>query len=164
MSEATKGRFEKSVDTSIIEKRLRDSNEGDVVSYEELSKLLGRDVREFCYGNLSTARKTLVDESIFFDVVDGVGYKRLTNEESVKSPQSYLKRATNAAKQAVRHLRNIKFDELSDSGKKSHLVASAVGGAMMMFGSSKASRRIESKVAAENKELPIGETLKLFGG
>lgn len=164
MSEVTKGRFAKSVDTSIIEKALRDSQEGDIVTYDDLSTKLGRDVREFCYSNLSSARRSLVEDSIFFDVVDGVGLKRLNNEESLSSPQSYIKRATNAARRAVKNLSRIKFDELSDDGKKKHLVTSAVAGAMSMFGSSKAGKKLEQKISSDPKQLPIGETLKLFGG
>jgi hypothetical protein len=164
MSEVSKGRFAKSVDTSIIEKRLRDAKEGDVVSYDDLSTLLGRDVREHCRGNMSSARNALIEESIFFDVIDGVGYKRLTNEESLSSPRSHLKRATNAARRAVKNLSNIKFDELSESGKKTHLVTSAAAGAVAMFGGAKGLKKIENKINSDPKQLPIGETLKLFGG
>jgi hypothetical protein len=154
----------KSADTLTIENRLRNTEPGDVVSYDDLSTLLGRDVRMYCRGNLGTARKTLVDESIFFDVLPNAGLKRLNTEEACEAASSYTRRARKTARRGIRHLQHVQFDELSDDGKRKHLTTSAQLGAMEMFGAGKAAKRIEKRVNGQRDQLPIGETLKLFGG
>lgn len=165
MTETTKkkGIFAKSADTLIIENRLRSTAVGDLVTYAELSKLLGRDVREFCTSNVHSARNTLVGESIFFDCISNEGYKRLDNNEAANAADHYRDRITSTANRGIRHLRHVPFDDLSDEAKKKHLTVSAQLGAIKLFGSSKASKRIEAAVK-DTAPMAIGETLKLFGG
>lgn len=159
----SKGIREKSADTSILENRLRNTSPGDVIPYTELSTILGRDVREFCRGNLATARKTLVEEKIHFDVIFGEGLKRLDGDGAVNAGGSFVGKARRAASKGMKILQNIEFDELSPESRKSHLTKSAQLGAIKLFGSSKSSKKIESKVTGDSP-LAIGETLKLFGG
>ncbi len=159
-----KGMFEKSADTSVLENRLRSTKPGEVIEYAELSKLLGRDVRMYCNSNLATARKTLVGESIFFDVITGEGFKRLTFDEAVQASGTYVTRAKSAAHRGMNHLAHVPFDDLSDESKKKHLATSAQLGVIKLFGSSKSLKKIEEKVNGSKSQLAIGETLKLFGG
>lgn len=154
----------KSADTSIIENRLRNTKPGDIVTYAELSTLLGRDVVEFCRGNINSARNTLVKESIFFDCITNEGYKRLDNKEAVHASEAYTTRARRAARKGMVHLQNVPFDGLDDEAKKKHLTVSAQLGAIDLFSSSKATKKIEGAVTDASHKLAIGETLKLFGG
>ncbi len=157
-----KGIREKASDTLILENRLRNTKPGDVVTYDELSKIMGRDVREHCSGNLQTARRTLRNEKIHFDTVSRVGLNRLTFEEAVHSTQSCIDRSRNAAKNGLKILENVEFSELSPISQKEHLAKSAQLAAIKLFGGSNAGKKIEAKV--DGKQLAIGETLKLFGG
>ena len=162
--ETKRGIAEKSTDTLIVEHRLRSAEIGDVVSYAELSKLLGRDVREHCRGSIGTARKTLISESVFFSTISGEGLKRLNGEEAVNSSDSFVARARSATRRGLNLLRHVQFAELSEDAKQKHLATSSQLGAMHLFSSSKAARKIETRVKAAGTEIPIGETLKLFGG
>jgi hypothetical protein len=164
MTEIKKGIAVKSADTSIIENRFRNTQPGDVVTYAELSTLLGRDVREFSMSNIATARRTLVSESIFFDCVTNEGYKRLTAEEAVNASDHYRTRAKKAARRGLVHLQNVPFDSLSEESKRKHLTASAQLGAIELFSSSKSSKKIETAIGNNNHKMALGETLKLFGG
>lgn len=157
-----RGIQEKSADTLVIENRLRKAEVGEIVTYDDLSTLLGRDVRKFCYGNIQTARKTLMGEQVFFDVVAGEGLKRLTMEEACDVSAAYVNRAKSAANRGLRHLQNVEFKELSDDGKRKHLATSAQLGAVRLFSSSKSAKVIESKVNGSAEPIPLGETLKLF--
>ena len=159
-----KGIQAKSADTSIIENRLRNTKPGDLVTYDELSTLLGRDVLEHCRGNVGSARRTLIKESIFFDCVSKEGYKRLDNNEAVNASEHYTTRAKRAARRGLNHLANVPFDGLSDEAKKKHLTTSAQLGAIDLFGSSKAAHKIETVIKDTSHQIAIGETLKLFGG
>ena len=161
---AKKGIQMKSADTSIIENRMRNTQPGDVVTYAELSKLLGRDVREYCRGNMSTALHTLIKESIFYDCIINEGYRRLDVEEANMAADHYRQRIRKTTRRGLTHLQNIPFDQLSEDGKKKHMTQSAQLGAIDLFASSKATKRIESAVKSDSNTLAIGETLKLFGG
>ena len=134
------------------------------MTYDELSKLLGRDVRQFCMSNVASARRTLVSESIFFDCLTNEGYKRLTNEEAVTASDHYRTRAKKAARRGLTHLANVPFDSLSDEAKRKHLTASAQLGAIELFSSTKSSKKIETAIGNNNHKMALGETLKLFGG
>ena len=160
----TKGIQEKSADTKVIEHRLRNTQPGDLVTYDELTKLLGRDVRQYCKSNMRSARNSLIGESIFFDCVAGEGLKRLNNEEAVRASDHYRTRARKAARRGLTHLVNVPFDSLSDESKRKHLAMSAQLGAIELFGSTKSSKRIETAVSETKTTMAIGETLKLFGG
>lgn len=154
----------KSADTKIIEHRLRSTSPGDVVTYDEMSVLLGRDVREFCYGNIQTAIRTLIKESIFFDCVVGKGYKRLNEAESVAALEHYRVKARRAVRRGIVHLQHIEADKLSEQDKMKYFAMGTQLQAMELFSSSKATNRIESAVKDVSKQMAIGETLKLFGG
>lgn len=162
MADLKRGIQAKSHDTLIVENRLRKTEEGDLVTYDDLSTLLGRDVRKFGKGCIVTARKTLIAESVFFDVIPREGLKRITQEEACNAADSYLVKTRNAASRGMKHLQNVAFDKLSEQGQKKHLTTSAQLGAVQMFSSAKAAKRIEAKTS--NSQLALGDTLKLFGG
>lgn len=154
----------KSADTKIIEHRFRNTSFGDLVTYDELSTLLGRDVRQFCYGNIRTAVKALMKESIFLDCVAGEGYKRLNDSESVTALEHYRVKARRTVRRGIVHLQNIACDKLTDQDKLKYFAMGTQLQAMELFSGSKAANRIESAVKEQSKQMAIGETLKLFGG
>lgn len=151
----------KSTETLIVERRLRDTQPGDIITYEALSALLGRDVREFCRGCVATARRTLQEESLFYDTVSGVGYRRLNNEEACKATAHYLSRSRRAARRGMKHLQRVPYESLTQETQREHLTMSTQLGAIDLFSSSKAGTRI-GKAVGSGSPLPIGETLKLF--
>lgn len=151
---------EKSDDTRRIEARLRDARIDEVVTYDELSRIIGRDVRNHCMNNIYSARRILMKENMHFGTVIGEGIKRLSPDDSVKSAQLCTKRAKNAARKGIKTLKHIEYSELSEEAKKVHLVESTKLVAMELFGSEKATKRIEGKI--DKDTLPLGETLKLF--
>jgi len=162
---AKSGLFQKSADTSIVENRLRKTVVGEVVTYGELTTLLGRDSRDFCRSNINSARRSLELESIFFDAITGEGLRRLTESEAVtQTAPSYVSRAKSAAQRGMRVLSHVDFAGLDDATKRHHLSTSAQLGVIGLFASNKAANRIESKVSETSSAIAIGETLKLFGG
>ena len=160
----TNGRYIKSADTSVIENRLRKTEPGDVVTYSELSELLGRDAIVHCRSNIASARHTLVKESIFFDCVTNEGYRRLNSEEAVTASDHYRTRARKAARRGLLHLQNVPFDGLTDESKKKHNTMAAQLGAIELFSSTKSGKKIETAIKDTSHKMAIGETLKLFGG
>jgi hypothetical protein len=152
----------KSNDTLILESRLRETSPGDVVTYDELSTLLGRDVREFCRGCLDTARNTLQAESIFFDTIPNEGFKRLDHDEACQAAKDYTTRILRTSRRGLRHLSNVPYDKLQPETQREHLVLATQLGAVNLFASGKSAKKIEGAVSG-SQPLAIGETLKLFG-
>lgn len=153
---------EKSSDTKIIESVLRGSSVGDTISYEDLSKAIGRDVREFAYCAMRTARRTLLKEGMVFGVESGVGLVRLNDSQIIKTTDSDRARLRRIGRHSLRKLEVVKYDSLTPEEKRKHTVASAQMGVIEMFASKSTASRIESKVTADTKVLPIGETLSMF--
>lgn len=155
--------FEKSADTKIIESVLAETKIGDVITYETLSKAIGRDVRTFAFSSLRSARHGLLQSKNYvFGVQANVGLIRLDDDQIVDSTEDDRKRMQRAAKRSLKKLGVVVYDNLSEEKKRQHVVASATMGALSMFSGKNAQKKIESKVTPGSAQLAIGETLKLF--
>ncbi len=156
--------FEKSADTKALEEVLNKAQVGETISYEKLSKAIGRDVRTHAFAALRTARHGLIKSGFVFDVEKNVGLTRLDSKGIVQSTEADRKSIHKKTKRTLTKLSVAKYEELDDESKKKHIAMSAQMGALAMFSGKSASKKIESKVNGDSKVLPIGETLKLFGG
>lgn len=157
-------RFEKSSDTHILEGLFTKAEIGDIVTYEEMTKSIGRDVREFAHASIRSALRAAERQGIIFEARPNVGYVRLNDAEIVKKSDADKTSIRKKTERAMDRLGVVKFDELSDADKKKHTVTSAQLGAIRMFSTSSATKKIESKVKGSSSVIPIGETLKMFTG
>lgn len=156
--------FEKSADTKIIESVLAAASVGQLVTYEEISKAIGRDVRQHALPSLRSARHGLLKSNrIVFGVETNVGLLRLDDSQIVDSTEADRKRLKRAANRSIAKLSVVDFDKLSPEKKKEHTVASAQMGAIAMFSASQAKKKIASNVNDGKATLAIGETLSMFG-
>ena len=155
----------KSHDTTIIEKRLRDAKAGDIVTYDELSRLLGRDVRLHCLGNVKTARESLEkEEKIVFDTVVNTGYRCMTEADKSTSIDRIRKQIKRRAKKGLTRASVTDFSALNEDQKQKHLTSITQLGVIQEFVSAKGTKKIESKVKQISTAISIGDTVKLFGG
>lgn len=153
---------QKSTDTKIIENVFAECKVGDVVTYDDLSKAIGRDVRKFASGAIQTAKKTMLkDHSMVFGTVRNVGFQRLQDEQIVDTFDNDRLRMQRIAKTSLGKLSTVKFDALNEDQKKRHVAASAQAGALAMFSQKSTSKKIESSVQSTST-MAIGDTLKLF--
>jgi hypothetical protein len=156
-------KFEKSADTKIIESVLAEAKIGETVTYETLSKAIGRDVRTFAFASLRSARHGLLQSKNYvFGVEQNVGLVRLDDDQIVDSTEDDRKRMQRAANRTIKKLGVVDYGKLSEDKKKQHVVASATMGAVALFSGKNAQKRIEQKVTPGTAQLAIGETLKLF--
>jgi hypothetical protein len=155
--------FEKANDTIVLENVLTDAAVGDLITYDQMSSAIGRDVREHALPSLRSARRALIkSKGVVFGVEHGVGYRRLNDVEIVESSVSDRNRIRRAANRSLNKLKVVKFDGLDETGKRNHIAASAQLGAVAMFASNAACKKIESKVETSKSVIAIGETLKMF--
>jgi len=154
-------KFEKSADTKVIESVLAEAKIGDTITYETLSKAIGRDVRQFASGALNSARRTMLNEKgMVFGTENNVGLKRLDDSQIVNASEDDRRKMHRMSNRAIRKLGCVNFDGLSKENKQKHLTASAQFGALQMFSTASTNKKIEQKV--EEKTMPVGDVLKLF--
>lgn len=155
--------FEKSQDTKILEGVLAEAAIGQMITYEELSKAIGRDVREHSLSSLVSARRGLMKEKRYvFGVERNVGLRRLADEQIVDSTEADRRKVQRAARRSIQKLSVVDFDQLPEEKKRDHLTYSTTMGVVAMFSNKASHRRIEKTVNGSHKPLAIGETLKLF--
>lgn len=155
--------FEKSADTKILESALAEAKVGDLITYEALSRAIGRDVRQFALPSLRSARHGLLkSKNMVFGVETGVGYRRLDDSQIVDSTESDRQKMKRAANRSIKKLGVVNFDKLPPEKKKQHTVAAAQMGAIAMFSSKSTTKRIAANVDASKATLAIGETLSMF--
>ena len=154
--------FEKSADTKIIETVLKEAKVGEVITYDAMSKALGRDVRSHAQGAMQTARKTMLDGGIVFGTERNVGLIRLNDVQIVDSTEDDRKRVQRIGKRSLKKLGSVKFELLENDQKRRHTTMAAQLGAIAMFASKSSTTKIESHVKPTAETLAIGETLGLF--
>jgi hypothetical protein len=156
-------RFEKSADTKVLENVLSEMKVGDMLTYAELSKAIGRDVRQFAIGALASARGSLLKEKkMVFAIERKIGIKRLDDNQIIDSTEADRLHMQRTGKKSLAKLASVSFENLSEEKKKQHVVASAQIGTIVMFSQKSSQKKIESKVNGSTSVLAIGETLKLF--
>ena len=154
---------QKSADTKVLESVLAEAKVGDLITYETLSKAIGRDVRLFALPSLRSARHGLLkSKNMVFGVENGIGYKRLDDVQIVESTEADRMKLKRAANRSIKKLGVVNFDNLPPDKKKQHTVAAAQMGAIALFSGKTATKRIESQVNEGKTTLAIGETLKMF--
>jgi hypothetical protein len=156
-------RFQKSADTKILEGVLAECPVGGTVTYEAMSKAIGRDVRKHAASSIHSARRWLLNEKgMVFDVIQNEGYVRLDDKLIVSSMERDRKKLHRVTSVSLKKLASVNYNNLDNETKKKHTVASAQMGALAMFSQKSASNRIEAGVKDTSAVVSIGETLKMF--
>lgn len=93
---------ELSIDTRTLELALRGAEVGQIVKYSSLSELIKRDVRNGAMHLLASARRRLQrDHQMVFDVVAGVGLKRLDDRGIANCGGAAIGRIHNISRRAL---------------------------------------------------------------
>jgi hypothetical protein len=153
-----------SVDTQIVLKRLLLAMIGDVITYAELTQLIGRDIRNGAYGCLVTARRrALNDERFVFRAIPNIGLKRLNDSEIIDTHQPAIAHIRSTMRKSAKELVSVQnFDSLPNEKKIQHNTALSVFGVLQEFTRPKTIASIESKVSEAQARLPVGRMLELF--
>lgn len=154
--------FVKSNDTAILENKLRTAQEGSLVSYEELSRAIGRNVRKFAIGCLYSARRILEQEGIHTGCIPKEGITRLTPSESVGKARSHVNSSRRTARRGRSTVEKTDLSRLTIEEKQSALAIAAQSAAIELFGSKKAERRLTDAASDTAGNIPLGQTLAMF--
>jgi len=153
-----------SVDADILYRRLAETSPGDVVTYDELSAEIGRDVQSEARGLLNTARnKALREDRAVFGVRRGVGLERLGDVGVVETATESRGRIRRMSRRAARRLSCVDdFDNLPQEKKTEHNVAVSMFGAIYVATSKKGTKRLTGAVESANAELSLAKTLEAW--
>lgn len=153
-----------SVDARLLHQKLKTIEIGATVTWDDLSSVIGRDVRDSGYSALTTARRRVqIDDGMIFDAVHTIGLKRLTDIEIVSSGQSFVDRVRRIARKGAKRLLSVKdFDKLPNNVKVSHNAYASLLGAITQVSSESKVRMLEKHVQNTQQALPLAKTLEVF--
>lgn len=113
-----------SIESGILASRLRQAKPGEVVTYVEMSRNIGKSVQRH-RGSLDTARRIVMrDDRMIFECVKDVGLKCLDAAEAAESLATDVKGTRSKARKGGRKARAIKYEEVPQDAR-SILIARA---------------------------------------
>lgn len=155
-------RFQVGIDTLQILKMLQVVREGEVITYEELSKAVGYDVRTKRSALSSAIKKMRNEYAVVFASVTGVGYKMLNADEIVKSAPGDILAINRRTSVASRKLGCVNYDSLQASAKVQHNASASVLAALNVATTPKMLARVEKRVLQAGARIDIQATLELL--
>ena len=138
------------------------------ISYNELSKTIGIDIRPGYagYGYQYSARKILErEDNIVFEAVAKVGLRRLTSEEIATGTGSvYLRKKRSLIKRSKSRIRTIDdhYDDLSNEAKMQVTAHRTILAFDNELSKLKNILKIKNKIEKDNKLIGFKDTIKLF--
>ena len=95
--------LELSIESRLVYNRLLEAEPGSIITYKELSTLIGSNVQNGSRFALTTAcRKLMNDDRRVYKSVRNIGIKRLDNEAIVAAGDSMIKKIRKAATRGCR--------------------------------------------------------------
>lgn len=154
---------ELSIETKALADRLRGVEVGATISYVTLDTELSLQSRGRARHALRSARKILLREGIRFDVVTGVGLKRMTDAEIAKSGARSVRLVHAAARRESMKMSAVAdFEALSNEEKIQHNATLSVLGAVAHFSKPAQVKILEGAVTAAKAWLPTKETIDVM--
>lgn len=158
---------ELSVDTMAIYNALREMEIDEIITYEELSDLIGRDVSpngDAYSCQASARRKCLADDGIVIECVRSVGVKRLNDEAVARTGDHSINRIKRESNRGLKRISSVQdFNSLSSEAKISHNAAFSVLGVLAHLTKANHVKKVERAVTSSQAVLPLGQTLRAFG-
>ncbi len=159
--------FNLSSETKAIADILRLVNVGTVIDYARLTRSIGRDVQSAARSALTSARHVVMrEERMVFDVVRGIGLKRLNDVEIVDSGDKDRASIHRRARKAARKVTCVEYDSLPKEKQVKHNATLAVLGVMAELSTAKGLARVEGQVVESgSKEVPhVKAAIAALGG
>ncbi|MGE3932390.1 MAG: hypothetical protein AB7F67_04020 [Rhodospirillaceae bacterium] len=154
-----------SVDTNLVFQRLETAEVGEVVTYAELTVLIGRDVTTRARHNLTSAvRRAERERGMIFAPQRGVGVKRLSDAEIVEAIGAVPAALGRRARRAARWLAAVAdWDALPPALKARHNAYLSALGALTEITRPATIAKLERHVDQRHRQaLPVAKTLDAF--
>lgn len=153
-----------SIDTKMLSDRLAKCEDGETVTYADLSAIIGRNVQVEARGNLTSAMHRMLAEGAVFGSVRNVGVKRLTDAEIVGVGPEIIGRVRRAARRASAKLASVQnFEGLPPAAQTTHNMALSVLGVLAHITKPGTVRKLEARIEQGRQALPLQRTLEALG-
>ena len=152
------------IDTKQLVDRMTKTKPEELLTYEELSLLIGRNVQGVARGNLATARHICQKQyNIVFGVIPNVGIKHLNDIDTINTGQSSIDHIRRTARRAAHRIVSLKDpDAVPNDIKIRQFTYLSVAGALVHMTQNKQVKKLEGKISEGQKELPLAKTLEAF--
>lgn len=150
--------FVSRVETKLIYQRLIKAEIGELVTYDELTQIVGTDIRKRRHW-LDSAKDKAEREGYFFGPVTGQGVRRMTHDEAVAliDPTEKTQRA---ARKAIRRSERLDYDSMTPESRVYVTVVRATAHATLVLNSPKAAKAISASAKESQHELTVQKTLE----
>lgn len=154
---------ELSVDTQLLVKRLKKCAEDEMVTYDELSGIIGRDVTAKARHILDSARRILQrQDRMVFECVHGQGVKRLNDSAMANLGEHGIKRIRGISKRTARKIACSDYENLSNEDKIKSNASLSMLGALSMMTAPKKLKALETSGDVANNKVPSAKVLEMF--
>ena len=154
-----------SIDTKMIYDKLITLEVNEIITYEELSQIIGRGCRpgENGYNNLRSAERKAMNDGIVMGAVLKIGRKRLDDRGMVDDSAYYIRKSRRASRTGLRRLLAVKdYANLDTTRQIKHNAHLSLFGAWTAITSRKRVERLEAKISADHNKLSVIKTLEFF--
>jgi hypothetical protein len=133
-----------------------------VLSYEQLSKVAGCDLR-VKRGIVQTARNICLREAnAWFATVWREGIKLATPHEASAEGESGRLSIVRTATRSLRKMAVVKYEALDESQKVTHNLNASILGAVRLMNNRSSRKKIEGAVAQASEKIPTKSLFRLF--
>jgi hypothetical protein len=150
------------IETRIVLERLAKAQPGETVTYEELDRITGCNVRKRRNVLTTPINKLLNEQAMVFVSEVGKGIRLLTNEEIPNLGQRDITRVGRIAKRSIKRLAAVDYDKLSEQGKIIHNTSMTILALAQRSSTTKSMSLVQEAVGKRTSPLPLGDTLRLF--
>ena len=155
-----------SVDVTAIVKRLAATQPGDIVTYDELNRIVkGKRVNGRERYVLSSARNIARRENrIMFGVLAGIGLRRLNDSEIADTPRQRFRRIRNEADKTCKEVACADFSKLTPIEQRSASTALSIAGAISLFACTSSQKKLEDVTPATPTphKIDVAQLAQLF--
>src|SRR5262245_51180874 len=106
--------------TLTMQKRIEALVLEEMLTYEELSGLIGGPVRSYMHLSRSVRHRAMQSSGVVTQVVPKVGIKRLADTGILGLGDARRQHIRRTSRRALRELGHVEFSNLDDAGKRSH--------------------------------------------
>jgi hypothetical protein len=154
--------FKPSAETEKVINHMRQTQVGEVITWQTLHALASTANRQKLTGCLTTARKHLLNEDkAVFAAVRGVGLKRLDNVEVVQQEGTTAIKVRRAVSKSMRRLSTVDPEGLDNGSKLQYRATSAALGAIHLCVKPSTLGKVKQLVI-DNGKIEAGNVLDLF--
>lgn len=153
-----------SLDSQMLYDRLIQASPGEMIGYEELTEIIGRNVQNEAYGCLYTARNRArsMNRKVF-GIIANVGLKCLEDDEIVAAGYEAVSRARSRARSGLKTLICLQdYAGLPDQIKIKHNTVAAILMVANRVTTPKKIIALEGIISKTMEKLTFDQTLKFF--